>query len=86
MTVNVNKISQLDFDALRRWFNQSFKLTVNGKYKGLSTLKCLLGDLQFSRFIYKLEKLLRGRGRYLVPMDTRSVLRVSNFRIILYMY
>ena len=49
-----------NFDEFRRWFNRSFSLSVNGKFKGLSTLLSLVGERYLERFAIKLDNMLNA--------------------------
>lgn len=45
------------FNEYRRWFNKMFSLSLDGKFKGSSTL-VLVVDVE--RFAYRLYKILNG--------------------------
>lgn len=68
-----------DFVAFRRWFNRMFSLSLNGKFKGLSTLAKVIN---FDLFAYRLYKLLSGR--YRKPVSDVIVMHVSGNTIKLY--
>lgn len=47
-----------NFDSYRKWFNQLFKLSFDGKFKGLSFIRNLSHKMM-DLFVHKLSKLLR---------------------------
>lgn len=65
-----------DFSAFRLWFNRSFSLSLNGKFKGIGSLK------DWKRFAYRLYK--ETNGYYLRPSSDVIVMRVSGQTIKLY--
>lgn len=50
----------MDFLSFRKWFNKTFSLSLDGKFKGLCTLASVLN---FDLFYYRLYKILSGRYR-----------------------
>ena len=75
--INVmNKDLLNDFNAFRLWFNRMFSLSLNGKFKGLCSLK------DWKRFAYRLYKELNGY--FLRPSSDVICMRVSGQTIKLY--
>lgn len=70
---------QGDFLSFRKWFNKMFSLSLDGKFKGLSTLALVVN---FEQFAYKLYKILSGR--YCKLYGDVLTLRVSGHTIKLY--
>lgn len=68
-----------DFNAYRKWFNKMFSLSLDGKFKGLSTLAKVL-DVE--RFAYRLYKILNGY--YRKNVDEIICIRLSGHVIKLY--
>lgn len=72
----MNKELLNDFDAFRKWFNQMFSLSLNGKFVGLLRLK------DWKRFAYRLFKELNGYYRR--PSSDVIVMHLSGQTIKLY--
>ena len=68
-----------NYDELRRWFNKNFSLSLDGKFKGLSTAASVLN---LDNLLYKLYKVLSGR--YRKPVGDVLVFRVSGHSVKLY--
>lgn len=68
-----------DFNSYRIWFNKMFSLSLDGKFKGLSTLAKVL-DVE--RFAYRLYKILNGY--YRKNADEIICIRLSGHVIKLY--
>lgn len=82
----MNTEIKFEFYEFRKKFNKLFKLSLNGKFKGVFTLLKMVGTRQFERFIYKVEKLLRGRGRYHLPIDLKHRFTFAGNTITLYSF
>lgn len=72
----MNKELLNNFTAFRRWFNQRFSLSLNGKFAGLMRLK------NWQLFAYRLYKELNGRYRR--PSLDVIVMRIAGQTIKLY--
>lgn len=72
----MNKDLLNDFVAFRRWFNQRFSLSLDGKFAGLLRLK------DWKRFAYRLVKIMNGY--YRKPFGDIITMRVSGQTIKLY--
>lgn len=72
-----------NFDVYRRWFNQMFSLSFDGKFKGLSTLVRLYGEKFVEHLAYRLYKLLNCSRRH-APVGDIIVIRLSGHVIKLY--
>lgn len=72
----MNKDLLNDFNAFRRWFNQRFSLSLNGKFAGLMRLK------NWKLFAYRLYKEMNGRFRR--PTLDVIVMHISGQSIKLY--
>lgn len=70
-----------DFDYFRKWFNQRFKLSLDGKFKGLSTLSLVLDWKRFAYCLFKLEN-----GYYRKPVSDIITMRLSGHTIKLYAF
>ena len=68
-----------DFESFRKWFNRTFSLSLDGKFKGLCSLSLLV---DFDRFAYRLYKLLNGYYRR--PVSDVLSMRLSGHTIKLY--
>ena len=68
------------FDDFRRWFNQRFSLSMNGKFFGL--LRLSERGIDWKRFQYKLYKLLNGY--YRKPTDDIISIRMHGVSLKLY--
>lgn len=68
-----------NFEDYRRWFNRHFSLSLDGKFKGLSTMSKVLN---VERFAYRLFKLLNGY--YRKPIGDIIVMNLSGHNIKLY--
>lgn len=66
------------FDAYRRWFNQMFSLSLDGKFVGLGRL----GSSLFL-FVHKLAKLL-NRPATMRPLDEVITFRVGGHTVKFY--
>lgn len=72
------------FNEFRKWFNQMFSLSFDGKFKGLSTLRNLFGSRFIEHLQYKLSKALNHSSRgYLMHTEVISM-RLSGHTIKLY--
>lgn len=77
--------NKMIFDDFRKWFNKNFTLSLNGKFKGISTLLRLFGEKYFQHFIFKMNKALLGRhGRYLREVGDVLAFVVKGCKIKLY--
>lgn len=60
----------------RRWFNRNFKLSLNGKFRGVFSLLDYMDFRHFEHFVSKFLKLTKvGRGRYCLPVDDKFIMR-----------
>lgn len=75
----MNKSLLTNFDAFRKWFNQMFSLSLDGKFKGLCSLALVM---DFNRFAYRLYKILNGY--YRKPASEVIVIRLSGHVVKLY--
>lgn len=75
----MNKAFLTDFDSFRKWFNRMFSLSLDGKFKGLSTLSLCI---DWKRFAYRLYKLMNGY--YRKPADDIICIRLSGHVVKLY--
>lgn len=66
------------FDAYRKWFNQLFSLSLNGKFAGLLRLGKYL-----DQFINKLGKIL-NRSSHALPLGDIITFKVHGMTIKLY--
>lgn len=74
-----------DFNSYRRWFNQLFSLSFDGKFKGLSTLLNTYGQRFLEHFVYKLHKILSRPAGYRSRLDCDVItFRLSGHIIKLY--
>lgn len=72
------------FNDFRRWFNQLFSLSFDGKFKGLSTLRNLYGARFIEHLQYKLQKAMRHNvDGYLMHSEVLCM-RISGHTIKLY--
>lgn len=72
------------FNEFRKWFNQMFSLSFDGKFKGLSTLRNLFGARFIEHLQYKLQKAMKHIvSGYLSCCDVIT-LRLSGHTIKLY--
>lgn len=72
-----------EFNTYRRWFNQMFSLSFDGKFKGLSTLVRLYGEKFVEHLAYKLYKLLNCSRRH-APVPEIIVMKLAGHSIKLY--
>lgn len=74
-----NCMKYTNFNDYRCWFNRMFSLSLDGKFKGLSTLAKVV-DVE--RFAYRLYKILNGY--YRKPSSDVICIRLSGHVIKLY--
>lgn len=70
----------MEYYAYRRWFNQMFSLSFNGKFCGLGRL---VDFGLFDLFKHKLNKLL-NRSRLSRPLGDIIVMRIHGYTVKLY--
>lgn len=75
---------KFDFNEFRKWFNQMFSLSFNGKFKGLSTLRDLYGMSFIEHLHYKLYKMMYRVCRYTRFNNEVILLRLGGNTIKLY--
>lgn len=74
-----NDFLKLGFDSYRRWFNQMFSLSLNGKFVGLLRLGSKL-DI----FINKLGKMLNPSSKHSRPLSDIIVIKLGSDIVKLY--
>lgn len=80
-----NDLCMKNFDNYRRWFNQLFSLSFDGKFKGLSIIVRLYGERFFEHFVYKLHKILNRPAGYRARLDSDVIVfRLSGHIVKLY--
>lgn len=72
-----------NFDTFRRWFNQQFSLSFDGKFRGLGTLRVQFGDRFIINFIARIRKLM-SRSPRMRPLDDIISFVCLSHRIKLY--
>lgn len=73
-----------EFNSFRRWFNQQFSLSFDGKFKGLSTLLRLYGARFVEHLHYRLFKLLYRRSSHSCPVSDVICISLAGHIIKLY--
>lgn len=70
-----------NFDTFRRWFNRNFSLSVNGKFKGLSTLLSLVGERYLERFAIKLDNMMTALERGYLHGESKVYMKLKGFQL-----
>lgn len=72
------------FNSYRKWFNQLFSLSFDGKFKGLSTLLNLYGWRFIEHLKFKLEKAMKHQVCGYLRYTETITLRISGHTLKLY--
>lgn len=76
--------TSFEYFSFRRWFNQRFSLSFDGKFKGLSTLVRLYGMRFVEHIFIKLSRMYRVKYHSRIMFSDIVVLKIQGHTLKLY--